>query len=150
MTTVAWDGVTLAADRQVTFGNSADCETTKIARGPDGSLIGIVGRLQIGAALLRWFAAGRKDERPALGDGDDGVQAIIINADGTLELHDRAGWAEITAPKYALGSGCEYAFGAMAMGADAVRAVYIAALYDTKTSNVTDALKLERQTRAAA
>lgn len=139
MTTIAWDGKTLAADRQVTFHNStADGEIMKIARAPDGSLTGSCGDLYSAGAWLRWFESGLGDRPPVADD----FSALIVRRNGTLELHRQAGWVQLHAPRFTMGSGADYATGAMVMGADAVRAVHVAAMFDIGTGDTVDALEL--------
>lgn len=50
MTTIAWDGKTLAADRRVTCGGVTDAKVHKIVRREDGALAGSAGNTSLGAA----------------------------------------------------------------------------------------------------
>lgn len=147
MTTIAWDGKMLAADRRVSYGNCSDHQRTKIYRRGDGALCGAVGQSSRCAAFTRWFLSGEQGERPAMGEKSDAVHAIIVGADGVLTIHDEAGWFEVEAQFTAIGSGCDYALGAMAMGADAGDAVRTAIRFDGLTGGAVDVLwgESERQ-----
>lgn len=144
MTTVAYKDGVLAADRRVTFGAVKDAFSTKIARGQNG-LIGVAGALTLSRRALRWFVEGETSERPAFSLGDKIAQAIIVRPSGALEFHDDAGWAQIetSQPYYALGTGAEFAYGAMASGASAVEAVEIASRFDLQSGDGVDSLAIK-------
>lgn len=138
MSTIAWDGETLAADRKVVVGTINDCETRKIAAGPDGAIAGGSGNLFSVAAFLRWVEAGRQGARPSLSERD---LCLVINSDGALDLHDEKGWARVEARFYAMGSGAEFALSAMNAGASAEDAVRAAARFDAYTGSKIDSLR---------
>lgn len=145
MTTIAFKDGVMAADRQVTFGSMNDCEATKIAKAPNGDIAGVCGKLALAAEFLRWFAKNEgAGPRPSLldDDKDNETWALVARTDGTLEIHDPRGWAKISAPFYALGSGADFAFAAMACGCGAADAVKIAARFDIKTGAAIDIVRL--------
>jgi ATP-dependent protease HslVU (ClpYQ) peptidase subunit len=143
MTTIAWDGKTLAGDRKVTTGSGIhDCNTTKIVKRKDGALCGTGGTTALCYAFQKWFLKGGKGKLPTLKEGQDELNAIIISPDGKLTIYDPAGFFEAYAPFYAIGTGYELALGAMAMGAKADVAVRIASQFDSKTGTEVDTLEL--------
>lgn len=144
MTTIAWDGKTLAADRRVNFGTASFATTQKIYRRKDGALIGGIGGTGICSEYIRWFLAGEKGKTsPKLrdADGKDTIM-IIVYPSGKLEMRDDDGRYEITADKTAIGSGGEVALGALMAGATALEAVAIAAKVDGYTGPEIDVLEL--------
>lgn len=143
MTVIAWDGATLAADRRVESGGHIET-MTKIARCPDGSLIGWAGFAMHGVRLVRWAMDGFDPLRfPVYPDGSKWASLYRILPDGRvlcyenhpepLPLHDA---------RIAAGTGGAYAMGAMAAGADARTAVEIACRYNCACGNGVDALDL--------
>lgn len=144
MTTIAWDGRTLASDRQSTWGSRIDCGMRKIARNAKGDLCGASGCAVTMATFLRWFEDGEPaDARPSMKHGDDETFALIVRAGGALEFHSARGWAPILdAPFYAFGSGAQCARGALAAGKKAAEAIEIASRFDTETGGGVDTLIL--------
>lgn len=142
MTTIAWDGKMLAADRQINAGGVARCTKTKIAKNKKGDLCGASGITSVTSAFLRWFLAGEKGPAPALKDGTDECEALIIRTNGAIIMYDSAGWHEVDPGFITSGSGWELALGALLAGKNAVEAVKIASMVDTKTSSEVDVLWL--------
>lgn len=143
MTTIVWDGKTLAADRRVTSNGVIDGSMSKIVkRKKDGALAGGAGSASLVAAFLRWFLKGERGKRPDLKAGELGASCLIIRPNGKIECHDELGWFESTAPTYATGSGYEFAYGAMSMGASAKTAIEVAAERDTRTGKDIETLEL--------
>ena len=145
MTTIAWDGKTLAADRRVSFGSVSDGNVTKIVkRKKDGALAAAAGNSSMAAAFRRWFLNGerRLDTKPELSKDTETASGVIIRPNGVVEIHDQYGWFELETEKYANGSGWEIAIGAMHAGATAEEAVRIAAKLDGNTGDEVDVLEL--------
>ena len=146
MSVVVWDGKTLAADRQCTnFGLRYAC--TKMRRLTDGTVLAIVGHMDSGLLMMDWYESGcKKEEWPLMdwyesgckkeewplvqSDNDRWSRLIILFPDGRLAQYERCPALEyITTAPLAWGGGADFAMGAMAMGADARRAVEIASIY---------------------
>lgn len=130
MTVIAWDGKTLAADRQVTSGYTKNKRTTKI-RKFENVICGVTGESKYADALFKWVEGGRIKERfPSFSD-DNQVMLVVIDDKELTEY-----WASTFETKYprneiaAWGTGKELALGAMAAGADAKKAVEIASEYN--------------------
>jgi ATP-dependent protease HslVU (ClpYQ) peptidase subunit len=130
MTVIAWDGTTLAADRQRTIGGTP-MPTTKVFklqhRDGDCILIGAAGDSWDCVEFVRWVRAGFDKPKPTM----TSLAGIMIDETRTIwYFGEKLVRHRITLPKWAIGSGCDYALGAMEAGKDAVRAVRIASKYD--------------------
>lgn len=130
MTVIAWDGKTLAADRQITSGYTKNKRITKI-RKYGNVLCGVTGETKYADALFKWVEGGRIKERfPSFSD-DNQVMLVVIDDKDLIEY-----WSSTFETKYprdertSWGSGKELALGAMAAGADAKKAAEIAREYD--------------------
>jgi 20S proteasome alpha/beta subunit len=140
MTTIAWDGSTLAGDRRGNAGGMA-YEVCKLRRTADGRLLGFSGEIGVGTLMLDWLDRG--GPRPAAQDSDRWATLLEIEPDGSCWCHGRDGRWRIEQGFFAIGSGRDFALAAMAMGADAAKAVEVAARFDTGTGNGVDALRLQ-------
>ena len=148
MTTIAWDGKTLAADRRQIFGSNKSQATTKIVLHPN-LIVGASGGFAAAQAMLRWVAEGcRAVDFPPSQSGDNWARTIVVNRHShKVYIYEDAPIAiEITSNHYAMGSGCEYALGAMAAGANARDAVSIAGFFDPQTGDGVDSFSLENAT----
>lgn len=134
MTTVAWDGKVLAADRRLSFGSIQGAEVTKIVKNKKGELCGAAGTMTLADGFRRWFLAGKKGKPPALEMHGETATAFIVKTDKTIVFYDPCGWFEFTSDKFAIGSGQDVALGAMDRGADAVEAVQAACRLDGGSS----------------
>jgi hypothetical protein len=142
MTTVAWDGVMLAADR-----NIGSLTNGKIFQLKNGEYVAGAGYYDQIVEIVRWMDAGeRPARRPALPDKDAESSDIVI-----LRPNKKLFW--LTWPYLrrvpvldrivAVGSGSAYALGAMAAGANAKQAIEIASRYDGATGGGIDVVCFE-------
>lgn len=151
MTTIAYRDGILAADSKAYGGKfcASPGEKSKLHRIAKGRLKGwLVGisSNSVGAdtLLLDWIARGAP--LPTSGDmRPDEFVILALAPDGSLYLaNDNLGFSgPITSAYYAIGSGADFALGAMAMGASAAQAVATAALFDPHTGGAVHTLKLE-------
>lgn len=125
MTTIAFDGLSLAGDRAAFADNIRLFDTVKVWRRDDGALIGCCGATTVCARFTRWFMGGEEGASPVT-DTED-FNAIIVRPNLTVEFHDRFGWSPVESFPVAIGSGREVALGAMDAGLSAREAVRIAA-----------------------
>ena len=131
MTTIAYNNGVLAADGLVS-GPPGVRWTMKLFR-RDGAVYGGCGvRSQI-QTLADWYFGDRKEQPKYFPVGDDGPSAsiLVMHDDGRVY---QCGFdaCPIEVPDYAaIGSGSEYAVGAMYMGASALRAVEAAICHDS-------------------
>lgn len=145
MTTVAWDGKTLAADKRA-CSNSLSRTVTKIRRvGP--LLFAGSGDFDFILAMLAWVEGGRDPEKfpTHQRDKDDWQTVLVIEADGRPSIYNRTPHPIRYEDEHiAIGSGRDFALAAMHLGCDAVTAVKVAAALDTGTGNGVDSLEMER------
>jgi len=152
MTTVAWDGEYLAVDRQTTNGADTKGETTKlVVYEQDGVTCAFAG---VGDApdlhmVHRWLRDGaRESNAPTVEETSGGL--LVVRSPDKIEAFDLVVVAKDGRTLYvdrhrlekkftAIGSGHKFALGAMAAGVNAIRAVIIAAGFDTMTGEGVDA-----------
>lgn len=150
MTIICWDGKTLAADKQASYGTTRGT-VTKIQRvwiyepGADEKqiLMGGSGDFDQCGAMAEWVKDGRSPDKfpKRQADLDTFAPFLVIESDGTPSLYERTPYPIRFQQKHvAIGSGREYGLTAMHVGFDARQAVKIACELDTGCGNGIDAL----------
>lgn len=139
------DGI-LAADTRAYGGRgqTSPGQKAKIHRLEDGTRVGIVSAvLGEPERFLSWLKDGA-DRTKWTGDKPD-LRALIIRPNGEVFLADDSIWfsGPIECATYAIGSGSDYALGAMAMGATAKQAVYVACDLDQNSGPPVQTLERE-------
>jgi ATP-dependent protease HslVU (ClpYQ) peptidase subunit len=133
MTVIVWDGKTLAADKQAT-NSGLKMTVTKIKR-INEDLFGVTGDFDLAQSTLKWFADGADPEKfPKHQETDDKwVGLVRITPDKRILKYERSPFPMdyTQMGKMAWGSGRDYALAAMAMGADAVKAVEVACQFES-------------------
>lgn len=150
MTVIAWDGKTLAADKQATnCGNPYKVtKIYKLLEGPDaGALVAFSGSGVHAFELLEWFRNGRVKEmfpKSRAHDPDDGAGAIFIDCKKKIHLYTHySPFAEVIEESlYARGSGRDYALAVLHLGETAKRAVEVACALDVSCGLGIDTLTL--------
>lgn len=143
MTTIAWDGFTLAADKMAASGNTKHGLVTKIFR-VNGSLVGITGSLCEGLALLDWFRGGADPKSvPDVGDDCDS-RLVVITPEKSIQVYEVPYTLPIVFENsfQAFGSGRDFALAVMSHGMDARSAIVTASRFDLYTGGGVDTLKL--------
>lgn len=149
MTTIAFDGSLLCADRAHFEDGVIIGEGPKIAKRADGAIAGAAGPAYLCAEFLRWFEAGAQGAPPPMGDGEkEAATAIVVTTDGSVTRYERGGYFPVTG-RIALGAGALIALGVMDTGANAVTAVHIATQRIGGDPNALDALMLVKPSEAA-
>jgi 20S proteasome alpha/beta subunit len=125
MTTIATDGKTMASDGQAeACGTITASRRAKVVKLGDGSLYGSSGRKTDSDALARWLIEGGK--KPKV----EKLSALRLMPDGVLLYYSETlEPCEVDTP-CAVGSGMDFAIGAMEFGASPVEAVKIACKRD--------------------
>lgn len=137
MTTIATDGKSMAGDTQTSNGKIWGFGP-KVFRTKDGKLFGTCGDTAQCIKFRRWMMEG--GECP---DFAENFEAMILNPDGSVDwFDDDCEMVRVMSPM-AIGSGAEFAVGAMEAGASPEQAVEIAARRDTGTGGEITALQLE-------
>lgn len=127
MTVIAWDGKTLAADRQATYGEMKNV-TTKVFRF-DNRLMAGAGEHTGVHAIINWLTGDMKAEKYP-----KNVRAsvwVVVKGGPTLRFEDSPYPVTIEDLFWADGTGGCVALGALAMGATARKAVELAAQHCT-------------------
>lgn len=137
MTTIAWDGKTLAADRLLSCGN-ARYTVAKIRRLDDGRLIGAAGT--DGPAAMEHVAGNMAALPEDLKKGETTV--CVIHPGGRAEHWNGESRYVVLDPFWAIGSGRDFATAAMHLGKTAAEAVEIAARFDNGTGLGVDTMEL--------
>lgn len=143
MTVIAWDGKTIAADRQATSAGMRRL-TKKLHRVSDG-VVAITGGGIHGLALVDWF---RGDRDPASWPRESGEMAstvIHFTKDGIfVYAGDLPAFGEpVLGDFIAFGYGRDYAMAALHLGKTAAEAVEIASLFDVHCGLGVDTMQLE-------
>lgn len=141
MTVVAWDGVSMAADRWGEY-YTTKTRRTKIKRvGPN--LVGCAGAVYASEQVLKWFEAGADPERYPKIPETDAISVLVTGPDG-LRLYEKGPhpmWLENKF--FAIGSGGDAAMAAMYLGCPARRAVEVACEVATSCGGGVDVLTLK-------
>lgn len=126
MSVVVWDGNGLAADRQATSYDTR-VQTQKVFMAHDGNVVAFTGSMGAGYELIEWYNNGRiVAEYPAIQKTDDWARLIVCSKDGCWSYEQSHIPMKVLDKYAAFGSGADFARGALAMGADAIRAVQVA------------------------
>jgi ATP-dependent protease HslVU (ClpYQ) peptidase subunit len=139
VTTIATDGRSMAGDTMMSAGNELVGFRQKVNRLPDGRLFGASGKSADISLFGKWMRG--EIERPAL---DDDFSALVLAANGELfYLCNKLEPVEFIVPN-SIGSGSEYALGAMLAGATPARAVEIACMRDKGSGGDITTLELNQ------
>lgn len=141
MTVIAWDGETMAADRQASIGNYTYAQIQKIFRVEGVGLVGFSGLSSAGIAVIEWLRNGAVREDYPLEDSDE-CTVMVITQSKKIILFNGPTPVIIEAPFHAIGSGCDFALASMYLGKKAVQAVEVACALDESCGNGIDSLDL--------
>jgi len=146
MTVIAFDGITMAADKHMTDGDRS-CTITKIWKHGD-VVLAMCGDISYGLALKEWFLDGADpDEFPEPYDRDT-LSNLIVWDGKQIYAYERTPHPIYYEDKFAAwGSGAMVAIGAMACGALAVDAVRIANRHCPTCGMGIEAFTLDRKTK---
>lgn len=139
MTTLAYRSGILASDSLVTSGGARSGLTARKIRRVGGALVagcGFIGELE---RFISWVAAGMTGDDPLRG-GE--TNALLIAPGQPLLMFGSTGPWAVEADFVAMGSGEDFAFGAMAYGASAIEAIEVAIRFDVYSGGPIQTLKL--------
>lgn len=131
MTTIAYRDGVLAADT-LTSSNGVLCAKAFKIGGRNGILWSATGDAAWGKRFRDWCATGAVGDHPAPPDKGTGG-TIYLPGNDLLVFHEGGIEFRPGLPFWADGSGCDYALGAMQMGATAEQAVAAAMVWDQHT-----------------
>lgn len=153
MTTVAYKDGILAADTLISYGTFSNGNVNKIHRvsipqetGPDNqAMIAMTGVCWAIQPMIEWLEMGAsQDDIPhsllqAAGD----FSCIMIESDGTVWEFNNGYFIRCGVEYHAIGSGQQFALGAMAAGVSAPQAVAAAMKHDKATGGDVTILSLD-------
>jgi hypothetical protein len=131
VTTIAWDGTTLAADR-CSWANGIRRQVRKVFRVErDGRtfLVAFAGDACYAMAVLAWMRGGARPDPSDHFGREDLNRVCAVAVDEKRRVHCLSNallWESFRERKFAHGAGHEVAWGALEAGASARRAVQIA------------------------
>lgn len=141
MTVIAWDGKVLAADRRRTV-NGTPMPATKIfkIKSPDGRLflVGCAGDSFDCGQFVRWMRTANENDKPTT----TSLSALVIDEKARAwYLSEKLLYHRVSVRCWAIGSGADYALGAMAAGRTAPQAVRIASKLDIHCGQGVDVVR---------
>lgn len=126
MTTIAWDGKTLATDSLVTADGTAFGTTQKIFRLNDGRYVALLGRVSLYQPVVDFLNGGKMPEK-----GPDDVVGALIVGYRKKAMEMDTNFRLLPAGKlWAGGSGGNFALAALHLGRGAYGAVRLACKLD--------------------
>ncbi|WIA56003.1 hypothetical protein N6H05_23795 [Sphingobium sp. WTD-1] len=142
MTTLATDGRTIAADGQITCGDTIeDTNATKVFRLKDGRAFGFAGCLASDYQFKWWADNGMSlEELPTLSED---FSAVVIDGSKTVLVFDHMLRTMTMPVPYATGSGRQYAVTAMDLGFTPKEAVKAACKRDVWSSGTIRAITVK-------
>lgn len=148
MTTVAWDGTTLAVDRRATVGSFAytASKAHKIKRpGFASEIVAWSGSQETGLALAKWYEFGmdmtlwpKRDQ-----DSESWSRLIVVTVSGIVAYESLPIDVQNLEPFMAWGTGRDFAMGALACGKTAREAVEVACRFDIYSGNGSEEFTLD-------
>ena len=146
MTTIAWDGYRLSADKRSNAGNMMNTVTKvrKLTAGPHaGGLVGGSGDMTTVMEMFAWLEAGAVPEKLPEAQKKDFAEMIVVTREKKVLVYENSAYPiHIENTQYAGGSGRAYALAGMKMGLPAPAAVALASEFDPGTGNGIDTLSL--------
>lgn len=130
MTTIVYRDGILAADRRAYSGGTVFIGyKTKIRRLKSGGLVGIsTNQVGLTDAIVKYFDVG--GDKPTMKEQDFTVLIIRANSEVFYASDEFHLSGPLDASFFAIGSGKQFAYGALEMGATAMEAVRVAAVHD--------------------
>ena len=146
MSVIAWDGKTIAADRQATYADVKE-SACKIKKLSNGDIVAFTGNLSKAMSLVKWYEDGASSKKyPKFQESDDWIRFVIFRKDGKILFYESTSEPiEAYEDKLAYGCGRDLALGAMAMGADAITAVNVACKYSVYCGMGVDSFEFKRK-----
>lgn len=141
MTVIAWDGKTLAADRQGEM-NYVKVPRAKLRR-VGAALVSGAGEGWLIHDLIAWYMAGaRPQDFPAAAREDTGTTLLVIDGHRRILLYQRGPYPVLVdGERIAIGSGAEAASAALFLGCSSAKAVEVACAVSTGCGGGVDTLE---------
>lgn len=148
MTVIAWDGKTLAADRQCTSAGlvSSVTKVFQLSGGVyDRHYVGVCGNMARAMELVNWLETFNGDpvSLPDFQRDDDlCVLMLVISPEGQCFEYGASPYPHEIASFHAIGDGCDFAMAAMHCGETAEEAVRIACVYSSTCGRGVDSFRV--------
>lgn len=144
MTTVAWDGKRLAADKMAVNNGAKHGVCTKVHK-INGCLCAITGSYDVGMEMLHWFQEGAAiDAFPDIQADTNDASLIVITPERRITWYERSPHALIFEQQFtAAGSGRDFALAAMHLGCSAEEAVRVASMFDAYSGHGVDSISFD-------
>lgn len=147
MTTIVFRAGMMCSDSRAYSGSKEPMGAkNKIHQLPNGDLVGISSTcVGLPEALRDWLKAGADIDNTPEHHQDAGFSILHVEAKtGAIYRYENGYYASgpLFADYYAIGSGAEFAMGAMAAGCDAIAAVTVAIMLDVWSGGSIQMLKL--------
>lgn len=149
MSTVAWDGKSLAADRNGARGDLV-LVAPKLYPLIGGGALATTGDYAAGRLMVEWYQAGADLTKYPPCQATEGYASLIVAKPGgvceyySVNPHSIA----VLDPFMAWGSGCDFALGAMARGATAKEAVEVACRFDVWSGGGVESVEVKADDEA--
>ncbi len=143
MTVVAWDGEMMAADRQATVAGRM-FSVQKVHRIDADCIAAFSGNAVIGNEVIDWLRAGADPAKYPPSTPDDWTCTLVAYRDGRLLRYEqRATPIPIRDRWHTLGSGAEFALGALECGRNAAEAVEVASKWSSECGLGVDVMRFD-------
>lgn len=144
MTTIAWDGKSLVADRQTTKGSTRGTMCKIFQLNNNRFLAGAGDAVEINQVVHWMKAGGKKKMKP---DIEESEFLMLDKRGKKCYFMDHRLVPMVCESFSAIGSGSDFALGAMAAGVDAERAIQIASRLDVFTGEGLDKIECKTNRR---
>jgi hypothetical protein len=124
MTVIAWDGKTLAADRQINVGEMK-YRSSKIEKLDNGEVIAWNGCIDAGLVLAQWYKDGADPKKFPYDPKDNAMTDLVVADSSGVRAYCQSPHPHIPDGPMAWGSGALAAKAALKMGGNAVTAVSV-------------------------
>lgn len=144
MTTIAWDGYSLSADKRSV--NNTVISTVTKCRKISNKLVAGAGAMDTILAMFNWIENGENPETFPSCQQDENLWSpiLIITEDKRILKYERTPHPiEYEDNFFAIGSGRDFALCAMHLGKTSKEAIEIASKFDASTGNGVDTLSFD-------
>lgn len=134
MTTIASNGLTVAADGRAMLGDEPIRDDIQKIYKRDGRVLAFTGSTRFQPAAIEWgFSGFDPEKQPVVKDKDDAWSVAEYFPDCVVVYNDSCPYPFTYPYPFAMGSGQDYALGALAAGATPERAIEIAIRFNVRT-----------------
>lgn len=146
MTTAAFDGKQFAVDSQWTHGDTPiyRSKLRRITFRGERAVAAGAGLVEHWTPVIEWIASECKGEPPEIAEKNNFSILIVTKSRGVFYMDESLFVFELGQTRWAIGTGSDYALGAMAAGKTAAEAVEVASALDINTGGNIDSVMVAR------